>query len=63
MSKLRPLAAAIIASAIAVPTMAQEHHDKLYINPSVGFQLFDDARDLSETATYSLGLEYRMLPR
>lgn len=63
MSKLNPLAAAVIASAIAVPAVAQEHQQKLYINPSVGFQLFDDARDLSETATYSLGLEYRMLPR
>lgn len=61
MNNLRSVAAAIIASAIAVPAVAQEQ--KLYINPSVGFQLFDDARDLSETATYSLGLEYRMLPR
>ncbi|MFE8070027.1 OmpA family protein [Marinobacteraceae bacterium S3BR75-40.1] len=36
-----------------------EGPNKVFINPSVGFQVFDHDRDFSETATFQLGLEYR----
>jgi OOP family OmpA-OmpF porin len=32
------------------------------LNPFAGFQLFDDKRDLSETGTFGVGVEYRFLP-
>lgn len=52
------MAGALTASAIAAPAMAEDR-DRIYINPAIGMQLFDDKRDLDESATYQLGLEYR----
>lgn len=56
--------AALLSVALAQPLAAQEQErdiDRIYLNPAVGFQYFDDDRDLSETDTYSVGLEYRFL--
>ncbi|MAA64561.1 MAG: hypothetical protein CL581_07280 [Alteromonadaceae bacterium] len=63
MTLMRPFAAAALMAAVATPAMAEEvDQQKIYINPFMGFQLFDDKRDLSETATFGAGLEYRFLP-
>lgn len=61
MTLSRSLAVATLAAAIATPALADEQ--KVYVNPFMGFQWFDDERDLSETATFGVGLEYRFLPR
>lgn len=53
---------ALLSVALTQPIAAQEQEpdiDRIYLNPSVGFQYFDHDRDLSETGTYSMGLEYR----
>ncbi|WP_166266684.1 OmpA family protein [Marinobacter caseinilyticus] len=64
MSFMRPFAIAALSAVVATPALAeQEVAQKIYINPSVGFQLFDDQRDLSETATFNIGGEYRFLQR
>ncbi|WP_404365452.1 OmpA family protein [Marinobacter sp.] len=61
---MRPLAFATLATVFAAPAIAQDEvKDRIYINPFAGFQLFDDERDLSETATFGVGAEYRFLPR
>ncbi len=62
MSIMRPLAVAALAAAIATPVMA-EQKDYIYISPFAGYQLFDSKRDLSETGTFGVGLEYRFTPR
>lgn len=54
--------AMLLATTVAQP-LAAEVRDRIYINPAVGFQYFDSERDLSESGTYSLGLEYRLLDR
>lgn len=61
MTHCRSLAIAALLTATAFPALADEQ--KVYVNPFMGFQYFDDKRDLSETDTYGVGLEYRMLPR
>ncbi|WP_336365640.1 OmpA family protein [Marinobacter sp. C2H3] len=63
MSTTRPIALAILTTALASPVLADEHQETIYLNPFAGFQLFDDARDLSETGTFGVGVEYRFLPR
>lgn len=54
--------AILLAATLAQP-LAAEVKDRIYINPAVGFQYFDDKRDLSESGTYSVGIEYRLLDR
>lgn len=63
MSMMRPLAVAALATTLATPVLAAERQETIYINPFAGFQLFDDARDLSETGTFGVGAEYRFAPR
>ncbi|PAV25967.1 hypothetical protein CF392_08320 [Tamilnaduibacter salinus] len=64
MANMRPLAAAALAAAMATPAFAAEDHSQhIYINPSIGMQLFDEDRDLSETDTFNIGLEYRFTDR
>lgn len=61
MSIMRPLALAALATAIATPALA-ESRQTVYLTPFIGFQLFDDARDLSETGITGIGVEYRFAP-
>jgi len=61
MNIMRPVTAAVLASSLSVPALA-EIQDSIYLNPFAGYQLFDDKRDLDESATYGLGVEYRFLP-
>ena len=61
MNIIRPAAAAVLASSLAMPALA-EIQDSIYLNPFVGYQLFDDKRDLNETGTFGIGVEYRFLP-
>ena len=62
MNIMRSLTIATLAAATATAG-AEETRQTLYLNPSAGWQLFDDKRDLSETATYGIGVEFRFLPR
>ncbi|WP_111497027.1 OmpA family protein [Marinobacter bohaiensis] len=57
----RPLGIAVLAASVAAPALADEQH--IYLNPFIGYQYFDDNRDLSESDTYGGGIEYRFLPR
>lgn len=61
MSIMRPLALAALATAIATPALA-DYKQSVYLTPFISFQLFDDARDLSETGITGIGLEYRFAP-
>jgi OOP family OmpA-OmpF porin len=61
MNIMRPVTAAVLASSLSVPALA-ETQDSIYLNPFAGYQLFDHKRDLSETGTFGLGIEYRFLP-
>jgi len=61
MNIMRPIAMATIASTFAAPVLA-ERQETVYINPFAAYQLFDDDRDLSETGTFGVGLEYRFNP-
>jgi len=62
MSIMRPFAIAAIAATLAAPVIAADRQETIYINPFAAYQLFDDARDLSETGTFGVGLEYRFKP-
>ncbi|MDX1757764.1 MAG: OmpA family protein [Marinobacter sp.] len=62
MSVMRPLAVAALAAAVATPVAAEEK-EYIYINPFAAYQLFDSKRDLSESGTFGVGLEYRFTPR
>lgn len=61
MKLLRPVAIAALASSFAVPALA-ERQETIYLNPFAGYQYFGDKRDLDESATYGVGVEYRFLP-
>lgn len=61
MNIMRPLALAALATAIATPALA-DSRQTIYLTPFIGFQLFDDARDLSETGITGIGVEYRFAP-
>ncbi|WP_100637933.1 OmpA family protein [Marinobacter salexigens] len=61
MNIMRPIALAAIASTFAAPALA-ERTETIYINPFAAYQLFDDDRDLSESGTFGVGLEYRFRP-
>lgn len=62
MSIMRPISMIAIATTLATPALAAERKETIYINPFAAFQLFDDDRDLSETGTFGVGLEYRFRP-
>ncbi|MCR8914534.1 autotransporter outer membrane beta-barrel domain-containing protein [Marinobacter panjinensis] len=61
MNIIRPLTIAALTASLATPALA-DREETIYLNPFVGFQLFDDKRDLSETATFGIGAEYRFHP-
>lgn len=61
MKIMRPLTVAVIAAAVTTPAVA-DREQTVYLNPFAGYQLFDDKRDLSETATFGVGAEFRFLP-
>ena len=63
MKTIRPIGAALLAAAISTPAIAQEKVQTIYINPFVGYQYFDDKRELDEEFTWGAGLEYRFLPQ
>lgn len=62
MTFMRSCAMAAIATTLVTPAIAEERQDTIYLNPFAAFQYFDDKRDLSETATYGVGVEYRFAP-
>lgn len=61
MNIMRPLTIAALTVSLATPALA-DRQQTTYLNPFVGFQLFDDKRDLSETATFGIGAEFRFHP-
>lgn len=61
MKIIRPITLAALATTIATPALA-DREETVYINPFAAFQLFDDKRDLSETGTFGVGVEYRFRP-
>lgn len=61
MNIMRPLTLAVLTASLTTPALA-DREETIYLNPFVGFQLFDDKRDLSETATFGIGAEYRFHP-
>ncbi|AXS83540.1 MULTISPECIES: OmpA family protein [Marinobacter] len=61
MNIMRPVTVAALATVLATPALA-DRQETVYINPFAGFQLFDDKRDLSETGTLGVGVEYRFQP-
>lgn len=61
MNIMRPVALAALATSLTTPALA-ERQETIYINPFAGYQLFDDKRDLSESGTFGVGLEYRFRP-
>jgi len=62
MNIMRPLAFAALTASLATPAVAEQRQETIYINPFAGFQYFDDKRDLSETGTFGVGVEYRFRP-
>src|SRR5690554_4455788 len=62
MKIMRPVALAILATSFTAPALAADKQT-IYLNPFAGYQYFGDKRDLSETDTYGMGLEYRFTPR
>ncbi len=62
MNIMRPLALAALTASLALPALAEERQETIYLNPFAGFQYFDDKRDLSETGTFGIGVEYRFTP-
>lgn len=61
MKIIRPITMAALATTLATPALA-DRDETVYINPFAAFQLFDDKRDLSETGTFGVGVEYRFRP-
>jgi len=61
MKIMRSVAMTAIVSALATPALA-DRQETVYITPFAGFQLFDDKRDLSESGTFGVGVEYRFTP-
>ncbi|KMQ76705.1 OmpA family protein [Marinobacter subterrani] len=61
MNVMRPITLAALATVLATPALA-DRQETIYINPFAGYQLFDDERDLSETGTFGVGVEYRFQP-
>lgn len=61
MKIIRPITLAALATTLATPALA-DRDETVYINPFAAFQLFDDKRDLSETGTFGVGVEYRFRP-
>lgn len=65
MTLKRTQLAAAVAAALTLPAASQALADqhRVYVNPFVGYQHFDDQRDLDNSPVYGVGLELRMLPR
>lgn len=61
--RLLSAGSAVLLATTVVQPAAAETQDRVYLNPSVGFQYFDHDRSLSESDTYQLGVEYRFLDR
>ncbi len=61
MKIMRPVVLAALATSLTTPALA-DRQETIYLNPFAGFQLFDDKRDLSETGTFGVGVEYRFRP-
>lgn len=61
MNVMRPLTIAVLTASLAAPAFA-DREQTIYLTPFAGYQLFDDKRDLDETATYGLGVGFRFLP-
>ena len=61
MKIMRPVALAALATSLATPALA-ERQETIYLNPFAGYQYFGDKRDLSESDTYGVGIEYRFRP-
>jgi len=61
MNIMRPITLAALATFLATPALA-DRQETIYINPFAGFQLFGDKRDLSESGTFGVGVEYRFQP-
>lgn len=53
----KKLMGAAISAVIAAPAMADDHSNKWYLNAGVGYQVFDSAWDLDETAAGLLSIE------
>lgn len=62
MKLMRPISAAVLAATLTTPALA-DRQETVYLTPFAGFQLFGDKRDLSESGTFGIGVEYRFLPR
>ncbi|MBJ6136560.1 OmpA family protein [Marinobacter litoralis] len=61
MKLMRPVALAALATTLTAPALA-ESQQTIYLNPFAGYQYFGDKRDLSESDTYGVGIEYRFRP-
>ncbi|WP_372964253.1 OmpA family protein [Marinobacter sp.] len=61
MKIMRPVALAALATTFTIPALADDQQS-IYLNPFAGYQYFGDKRDLSETDTYGVGIEYRFRP-
>ncbi|MFV8569744.1 OmpA family protein [Marinobacter sp. SBS5] len=61
MKFMRPVALAALATTLTAPALA-ESQQTIYLNPFAGYQYFGDKRDLSESDTYGVGIEYRFRP-
>ncbi|WP_323750560.1 OmpA family protein [Marinobacter sp.] len=61
MKFMRPVALAALATTLTAPALA-ESQQTIYLNPFAGYQYFGDKRDLSESGTYGIGVEYRFRP-
>ena len=61
MKIMRPVVLAALATSLTTPALA-DRQETIYLNPFAGYQLFDDKRDLSETGTFGVGVEYRFRP-
>ena len=56
----KQLMGAAIAAVIAAPAMADDHSNKWYLNAGVGYQVFDSAWDLEETAAALFSVEQKL---
>lgn len=56
----KQLMGAAIAAVIAAPVMADDHSNKWYLNAGVGYQVFDSAWDLEETAAALFSVEQKL---
>ncbi len=62
MAFMRSLTLATAAATLVSPIAIADSKQTIYLNPHVGYQVFDDQRDLSETGILGIGAEYRFTP-